>query len=151
MTDIVDKATRSRMMSGITSKDTKPELVLRRAMHAIGLRYRLHRKDLPGRPDIVMPRYKAVVFVHGCFWHRHEGCRLATTPATRLEFWEEKFASNMDRDRKNVEQLLKGGWRAATVWECALRKSGAPELAARRIAVWLQAGTDRLDIGAVAA
>lgn len=148
MTDIVDKATRSRMMSGIRGKDTKPELVLRRAMHAIGLRYRLHRKDLPGSPDIVMPGRRAVIFVHGCYWHRHEGCRFATTPATRPEFWQAKFEANMARDRRHVMQLLREDWRVATVWECALRTAGMPEVAARKILEWLDGDTDRLDIGA---
>ena len=147
MTDIVDKATRSRMMSGIGGKNTRPEIALRRAMHAIGLRYRLHRKDLPGKPDIVMQGRKVAIFVHGCFWHRHEGCRFATTPTTRPEFWKDKFASNTGRDQKNVVQLLELGWRVATVWECALRKAGSPEAAARHIAEWLDVDTDRLDIG----
>lgn len=147
MTDIVDKATRSRMMSRIKGKDTKPELVLRKAMHALGLRYRLHRKDMPGKPDIVFPRRKAAIFVHGCFWHRHEGCHFATTPATRPDFWNDKFASNIERDRRNVGQLLDDGWRVATVWECSLRKTEGPDAAARRIAEWLDGDADRLEIG----
>lgn len=151
MTDIVDKATRSRMMSGIRGKDTKPELVLRKAMHALGLRYRLHRKDLPGKPDIVFPRRKAAIFVHGCFWHRHEGCRFATTPATRPDFWNDKFASNIERDRRNAEQLIAHGWRVVTVWECALKKAGSPDVAARRIAKWLDGDADRFEFGVAGA
>jgi DNA mismatch endonuclease (patch repair protein) len=147
MNDVVDKATRSKMMSGIRGKNTRPEIALRRAMHAIGLRYRLHRNDLPGKPDIVMPGRKVVIFVHGCFWHQHEGCRFATTPRTRPEFWRDKFASNTRRDKRNVMQLLERGWRVATVWECALRKAGAPEAAARDISEWLVVDTDRHDIG----
>src|SRR3546814_4200196 len=99
------RSTRSRMMAGIRGKDTGPEVTLRRAMHARGFRYRLHVRSMPGRPDLVFPRYKAVVFVHGCFWHRHEGCRYATSPATRSEFWAEKFATNLARDRNNEERL----------------------------------------------
>src|SRR5690554_4391652 len=124
MTDIVNNVTRSRMMSGIRGKDTKPELLLRTAMHALGLRYRLHGKGLPGKPDIVFHSRKAAIFVHGCFWHRHEGCRFATTPATHPVFWRDKFASNTDRDRRNVCKLLDDGWRVAIVWECALRRAG---------------------------
>lgn len=98
MTDIVDSQTRSRMMSGIRGKNTKPELALRRSLHALGLRYRLHAKGIPDKPDIVMPKCRAVVFAHGCFWHGHAGCRYATVPATRSEFWEVKFYANVVRD-----------------------------------------------------
>lgn len=121
MTDIVDRKTRSRMMAGIGGKDTKPELVLRRALHARGFRYRLHAKNLPGKPDIVLPKYRAVIFVHGCFWHRHPGCRYATMPATRPEFWAEKFRGNVERGVRNQDALLKVGWRVAVVWECGLK------------------------------
>ena len=99
MADIVDRQTRSRMMSGIRGKNTKPEMILRRALHARGFRYRLHGKGVPGRPDLILAKHRAVIFVHGCFWHRHEGCRYATTPATRPEYWAEKFAANVRRDR----------------------------------------------------
>ena len=116
MTDIVDKQTRSRMMAGIKGKDTKPELVLRRALHARGFRYRLHSKNVPGRPDLVFPKHHAIVFVHGCFWHRHEGCRYTTTPSTRPEFWQAKFDANVNRDGAVQGQLLEAGWRVATVW-----------------------------------
>ena len=98
MTDIVDQQTRSRMMSGIRGKNTKPELALRRALHARGFRFRLHSGKVHGRPDLVLPKHRAVVFVHGCFWHRHEGCRYATTPSTRPEFWRAKFDANVARD-----------------------------------------------------
>lgn len=130
MTDIVDAATRSRMMAAVRQKNTKPELVLRRLLHREGLRFRLHRKDLPGKPDIVLQRHRAVVFVHGCFWHRHPGCRLASTPRTRVEFWEAKFAANRTRDRRVAETLRADGWRVFTVWECGL-KADALELATR--------------------
>ncbi|WP_420720181.1 very short patch repair endonuclease [Abyssibius alkaniclasticus] len=109
MTDIVDKQTRSRMMAGIKGKNTKPELVLRRALHARGFRYRLHSKNVPGRPDLVFPKHHAIVFVHGCFWHRHEGCRHTTTPSTRPEFWQAKFDANVARDRSVHDQLLDAG------------------------------------------
>ncbi|CAD7338265.1 DNA mismatch endonuclease Vsr [Sphingomonadales bacterium 56] len=145
MVDIVDAATRSRMMAGIRGKNTGPEVSLRRAMHARGFRYRLHVRSLPGRPDLVFPRYKAVVLVHGCFWHRHEGCRYATSPATRPEFWTEKFATNMARDRSNEGRLLAAGWRIAVVWECALRRS--IDEVAGQLSRWLQSQShDRLEL-----
>ena len=127
MPDIVDQATRSRMMAGIGSRDTVPEVALRRALHARGLRYRLHDRKLPGTPDLVFRRFRAVCFVHGCFWHRHVGCRYTTTPATRQEFWQAKFQDNVIRDRRNRHHLLESGWRVAIVWECALRKHGMLE------------------------
>jgi DNA mismatch endonuclease (patch repair protein) len=110
------------MMAGIRGKDTKPELALRRALHAAGLRYRVHGAKLAGKPDLVFAKYRAVVFVHGCFWHRHEDCRFMTVPATRPEFWQQKFASNVERDRRNKTQLEEAGWRVAVVWECALKE-----------------------------
>ena len=122
MPDIVDKATRSRMMARIGSRDTVPEIVLRRALHARGLRYRLHDRRLPGTPDLVFRRFGAVCFVHGCFWHRHAGCPYATTPATREGFWQVKFQANVNRDTRNRRLLLEAGWRVAIVWECALRR-----------------------------
>ena len=129
MADVVDKATRSRMMAGIKGANTKPEMALRKALHALGLRFRLHAKRLPGRPDIVLPRWKAVIFVHGCFWHRHEGCRYATVPATRPQFWNEKFAANVSRDQRNLDGLAAAGWRARVVWECDLKVLGASTVA----------------------
>lgn len=122
MTDIVDAPTRSRMMAGIRGADTKPEIAVRQYLHARGFRFRLHRRDLPGRPDVVLPKYGAVVFVHGCFWHRHSGCCFASTPATRPEFWKEKFAGNVARDRRNIDRLLELGWRICVIWECGLRQ-----------------------------
>lgn len=123
MVDIVDTETRSRMMSNIRGKDTKPELLLRRALHARGFRYRLHYKGLPGRPDLLFPKYRAAIFVHGCFWHRHPGCSKATTPATRADFWQNKFAENTARDQRNIEQLRSASWRVLVVWECELAKN----------------------------
>ena len=142
--DTVDGATRSRIMASVGRRDTGPEITLRRALHSLGLRYRLHVKSLPGSPDIVFPRYKAVAFVHGCFWHRHD-CRFTTTPTTRRDFWTGKFEANKMRDDKNITQLLGMGWRVAVVWECALRTSNEHESGrvAQRIAVWL-AGRKRI-------
>ena len=124
MVDIVEPATRSRMMARIRGKDTLPERVLRRALHARGFRFRLHDSRLPGRPDLVLPRYGAVCLVHGCFWHRHQGCRLATTPASRQEFWQAKFDATVARDSRNRSRLLEAGWRVAVIWECTLQKGG---------------------------
>jgi DNA mismatch endonuclease, patch repair protein len=137
MIDVVDKKTRSRMMAGIRGKDTKPELDLRRALHRRGLRYRLHVAGLPGRPDIVLPKYSAIVEVHGCFWHRHERCLFCTTPASNARFWKLKFGETIKRDRRNQETLRKLGWRVAIVWECSVKEVGA-EAIATRLAKWLQ-------------
>ncbi len=115
-------------MSGIRSKNTKPELAARRYLHAAGFRYRLHVKGLPGKPDIVLPKYGAVVNVHGCFWHRHQGCRNCSTPATRSAFWELKFRNTIDRDKQVTQQLLELGWRVLIVWECGLRAQPAATL-----------------------
>jgi DNA mismatch endonuclease (patch repair protein) len=136
MADIVDQKTRSRMMSGIRSRDTKPEIQLRRSLHRSGFRFRLHRKELQGSPDIVLPRWKAAVFVHGCFWHRHESCRFATMPATRPEFWTAKFDKNVARDRRNIEALVSAGWRVAIVWECSIRLE--PTTTMQRLESWLR-------------
>lgn len=141
MTDIVDRAVRSRLMGRIGSRDTKPELILRRALHARGLRYRLHDRRLPGTPDLVFRRFGAVCFVHGCFWHRHEACRYMTYPATRTDFWDAKFQANVQRDRRTKEALLEAGWRVAIVWECALRDDGG-EATSSHFDRWLH-GTDR--------
>ena len=141
MPDIVDKATRSRMMAGIGSRNTVPEIVLRRALHARGLRYRLHDRRLPGTPDLVFRRFGAVCFVHGCFWHRHAGCPYTTTPATREEFWQAKFQANVNRDARNRRLLLEAGWRVAIVWECALRRKRESRTA-RMLEQWLR-GSDR--------
>jgi DNA mismatch endonuclease, patch repair protein len=125
--DIVDQPTRSRMMAGIRSQDTAPELFVRRFLHACGLRYTLHKRDLPGRPDIVLPRHRTVVFVHGCFWHRHSDCRFATVPTTRAEFWQRKFTANVARDASIEARLIALGWHVLTVWECQLQDELALE------------------------
>lgn len=121
MVDVVDPATRARMMRGIKGRDTRPELVVRSYLHATGLRYRLHDKRLPGSPDIVLPRFGTVVLVHGCFWHRHQGCAYATTPSSRTQFWSRKFAQNVRRDESNVSALEVAGWAVLTIWECQVR------------------------------
>jgi DNA mismatch endonuclease, patch repair protein len=116
--DIVDQPTRSAMMASVRQANTIPELAVRRMLHSMGLRFRLNRRDLPGSPDIVLPRHKAVVFVHGCFWHRHQECKLATTPATNRQFWISKFEANVARDGRNVLVLQSMGWNVITVWQC---------------------------------
>lgn len=121
MIDIVDGVTRSRMMAGILGRNTKPELIVRRYLHACGYRYRLHRKDLPGKPDLVFSKYKLVIFVHGCFWHRHANCVYATSPGSRRDFWEEKLNGNVSRDQKQISLLNAKGWRVVVVWECGLK------------------------------
>ena len=112
---------RSRNMSAIKSKNTKPEIKVRKVLHSMGYRFRLHSKDLPGSPDIVLPKYKTVIFVHGCFWHRHENCKYASTPKTRQEFWNKKFNENILRDKKNLEILSSLGWKIIIIWECEIR------------------------------
>jgi len=111
------------MMSRIRSKNTKPEILVRKWLHKQGFRFRLHQKDLPGKPDIVLPKYRTVIFVHGCFWHRHPGCKKTTTPSTNTEFWEEKFRKNVDRDVRNRETLEALGWKVIVVWECEVKDS----------------------------
>lgn len=146
--DIVDKATRSRMMRGIKGTNTGPELALRRALHGLGLRFRLHGKLLPGRPDIVSRRYNALIYVHGCFWHRHPGCRFTTNPRTREGFWQEKLEKNVMRDMKVHVDALRLGWRVATVWECALRKPEQISATAEIVMEWMKSNRQTLEIGA---
>ncbi len=118
--DTVDKKTRSRIMASVGQRDTGAELLLRRALHRQGFRYRLHEKKLPGSPDLVFPKHQAVIFVHGCFWHRH-GCKYSTFPSTRKRFWKEKFEANRKRDKKNIDSLIAKGWRALIIWECLIK------------------------------
>ena len=108
-------------MAAIKSKDTKPEIAVRKLLHSLGYRFRLHRKDLPGSPDIVLPKYKTVIFVHGCFWHRHENCKYATSPKTREEFWENKFNANIKRDLEIQEKIKDIGWKSVIIWECEIK------------------------------
>ena len=113
---------RSRNMSAIKSKNTKPEIAVRKLLHSMGYRFRLHRKDLPGSPDIVLPKYKTAIFVHGCFWHRHANCKYASTPKTRKEFWENKFRANVKRDLEIQEKIKNIGWKSVVIWECEINE-----------------------------
>jgi DNA mismatch endonuclease, patch repair protein len=121
---------RSALMARIRSRDTQPELLVRKALHAGGFRFRLHRRDLPGTPDIVLPRFRIAILVHGCFWHRHEGCQMAGRPKSRTAYWDGKFAANIARDRATVAALSDQGWRVEIIWECEARQ---PDRLARRI------------------
>lgn len=120
--DIVSKEVRSRMMAGIRGSNTAPEMKVRKLLHRHGFRFRLHSTVLPGRPDVVLPRYRVCIFIHGCFWHRHPGCRYATTPRSREDFWRLKFEQNVKRDTRNRTELIKQGWRVFELWECGIRK-----------------------------
>ncbi len=125
------------MMAGIKGMNSLPELLVRKALFAMGYRFRLHRRDLPGTPDIVMPGRKIAIFVHGCFWHAHRGCKYAKTPSTRTAFWSAKLQANVDRDRSNVERLTGMGWRVLSVWECATRGADAAEHLHGALRPWL--------------
>lgn len=149
MTDTVDSQTRSRMMANIRSTDTKPEMSLRRSLHALGFRYRLHAAGLPGKPDIVLPKYRAALFVHGCFWHRHADCRFVSSPATRPDFWAAKFSANVTRDRAVRAALLRAGWRVAIIWECALRTDADIVSVREALAAWLVGNGLELELGEV--
>ena len=131
--------TRSQVMARIRAKDTKPEMLVRRGLHGLGFRYRLHARGLPGRPDMVLARYRAVIFVNGCFWHGHEGCPHFRVPKTRVDYWQAKIAGNKARDLANTGALLAAGWRVMTVWECSMRReTSLPEgEVVSRIAGWL--------------
>ncbi|CAN7311360.1 very short patch repair endonuclease [Bosea sp. LjRoot90] len=130
MADVHTPAQRSFNMSRIKGKDTQPEIWLRSLLHSAGFRFRLHRKDLPGRPDIVLPGSKVAVFVHGCYWHRHEGCKYTTTPSSNTQFWEQKFARTIERDAENIVALQNAGWKVVVAWECQLRSNATEVLAA---------------------
>lgn len=146
MMDLVSPEVRSRMMSGIRAKNTKPEIMVRRALHALGFRYRLHDPKLPGQPDIVLPRFRAVVFVHGCFWHGHD-CPLFKVPATRPDFWLQKIERNRANDARNEQTLSTMNWRIAVVWECALRgKQANVDDVTNRLAQWLRGGSAQVEI-----
>lgn len=150
MADIVPAKVRSRMMAGIKGKNTKPELILRKGLHAAGFRFRIHVADLPGKPDLVLPRFRAVIFAHGCFWHGHD-CHLFKMPSTRTEFWQAKIDRNRVVDARSRSQLADAGWRQAVVWECALK--GRTRLAHDEVidscAQWLQSDTQALEIRGV--
>ena len=141
MTDTVDCETRSRMMAAVRRVNTRPEMVVRQSLHRIGFRFRTSDRSLPGSPDLKLSRYGAVVFVNGCFWHRHRGCRYATMPASNRTWWADKFARNVERDADKTRQLREAGWRVMVVWECAVRDEG-PERdhAIRQLADWIRQG-----------
>ena len=120
-TDIYSAKKRSEIMSRVKSKNTKPEKLVRSILYGLGYRFRLHNKDLPGKPDIVLPKYKTVIFVHGCFWHQHPSCRKATYPQNNADFWKQKLDTNIDRDQRKQEELQRLGWRVLVVWECQTR------------------------------
>ncbi|WP_130911165.1 very short patch repair endonuclease [Pseudomonas sp. Sample_9] len=147
MVDIVDAATRSRMMSGVRGKNTKPEISVRKALHARGFRYRIHVNNLPGKPDLVLPKYSAVVFVHGCFWHGHS-CPYFKIPQTRTDFWCEKIRRNRARDKVQESSLLAGGWRILVIWECAVRSMNKEKshVLIDQVAEWLINGNEYLQI-----
>lgn len=145
--DIVSPAVRSRMMAGIRGKNTKPELLLRSELHRLGFRFRLHRRDLPGRPDLIFPKRGAAIFVHGCFWHGHD-CHLFRLPKSRTEFWREKIAGNIARDRRQIEALKEAGWRVGIVWECALKgRTRLPlDAVTNQCASWLISSAQGIEI-----
>jgi DNA mismatch endonuclease (patch repair protein) len=132
--DHVDRKKRSLIMAAVHSEDTRPEMAVRKIVRGLGYRYRVHVRTLPGRPDLVFPARRKIVFVHGCFWHRHRNCRYASSPKTRRKFWEAKFAANVARDRRIVHELKRMGWAAFTVWQCQLKK---PERLMGRLNVFL--------------
>ncbi|OYT73681.1 MAG: very short patch repair endonuclease [Chloracidobacterium sp. CP2_5A] len=119
--DIVDRAKRGEVMRAVKSRDTRPEMIVRRMLHRAGFRYRLHDKKLAGKPDIVFPSRKKVIFVHGCFWHQHPGCRLADRPASNVDYWNAKLDGNVARDAKRLAALAASGWKSYVVWECQIR------------------------------
>ncbi len=121
MADIVSLSKRKEMMSSVKQRHTKPEITVRKLLHRLGYRFRLHSKKLPGTPDIVLPKYKSVIFVHGCFWHQHEGCRKARRPTSNVEFWNEKLDKNIKRDKRKESELKDLGWKVLTIWDCEIK------------------------------
>lgn len=138
MADVKTKKERSYNMSQIRSTETKPEQLLRSSLHKAGFRFRKNLKHLPGKPDIVLPKYKAIIFVHGCFWHGHIGCKKAKLPATRTEFWTNKISDNIARDQKNIELLQQQGWRIAIIWECYLKNKHIRDQTSDNVITWLK-------------
>lgn len=151
MADVVSPAVRSRMMSGIKGKNSKPEILIRKMLFGAGFRFRLHRRDLPGTPDIVMSGRKIAIFVHGCFWHAHEGCKYFKIPATKPEFWIAKLQSNVERDVRAVEKLTAMGWRVLCVWECATRKPELRSILLEQLVLWINSDIVFEEIGAPSA
>jgi len=144
--DVVNPNVRSRIMGSVRQRDTRPEMRLRRQLHRLGLRYRVNVRSLPGSPDLVFPKFKAVIFVHGCFWHVH-GCKFSTTPSSRSAFWKKKFSDNLARDKRNIDKLSNQGWRVLVVWECALKQQdSSDEILSRRVISWLKGENARGEI-----
>ena len=144
MVDRVTPEQRSWIMSRVSAKDTKPEIAVRSMLHRMGFRFRLHDPRLAGRPDIVLRRHRTAIFVHGCFWHRHRGCKKATTPETRRDFWIRKFEKNIERDRKNYDQLEVQGWRVLVIWQCELEDPVSLE---DRVSRFMESGNAASDYG----
>jgi len=132
MADHISPEHRSWLMSRVKGKNTSPEIRVRRLAHGMGLRFRLHRKDLPGKPDLVFPRYGVALFVHGCFWHRHPSCPKASLPKTRIKFWQSKFEKNVERDQRNIEEITALGWNALVLWECETKDPSLVKTKLRR-------------------
>lgn len=128
MVDTISKQKRSTVMSRIKSKNTQPEIIVRKLLHGAGFRYRLHNQKLPGKPDLVLKKYRLCIFVHGCFWHAHESCKLAHAPKSRIEYWQNKLNKNVYRDKQNITRLIDQGWRVAVVWECYTRYTADEEM-----------------------
>lgn len=147
MADVHSKETRSKNMAAVSGKNTKPELLIRKALHRLGFRYRLHVKVLPGKPDLVLPKYKAIIFVNGCFWHQHD-CHLFKWPSTRKEFWHAKIEGNKSRDIEAIKQLRSAGWRVLTIWECSLKgKTRLPEeVLISRVSSWIVGDSDEQEV-----
>ena len=134
MVDTLTPIQRSVRMSKIRSQDTKPEIALRKALHSLGFRFRLHGRKLPGKPDVILPKYRAVIFVHGCFWHRHPGCRVAHIPKSNTDFWQQKFDRNVARDLENIADLTAAKWRVFVVWECELKNPKSTQIVTESLA-----------------
>ena len=144
--DVVNKQTRSRMMANIKGKNTKPEITIRSLLHRQGFRFRIHDRSLPGTPDIVLKKYKAAVFVHGCYWHRHENCKLASTPKQNKVFWRKKFNANICRDGEVYFKLKHLGWRVAIIWECAIRDKINLSDYLKTLTAWLKSDCEYIEI-----
>ena len=145
MVDVVSPEIRSRMMSGIRGKNTKPEMIVRKGLHRLGFRYKLHEKKLPGKPDLVLPKYKAVIFVHGCFWHKHD-CKYFKWPKTRTEFWRDKINRNVTRDKLAISTLRSEGWRVSVVWECAFKHKDNAFDIIKLLADWLNSDLQEVEL-----
>lgn len=144
--DRLTKEKRSWNMARVTGKNTKPEIFVRSALHKTGYRFRLHVRKLPGAPDIVLTRHKAVIFVHGCFWHGHDGCKGGSIPKTRTGFWQNKICENRSRDRRQLAELQENGWRTGVVWECALRNNTKIKCTLSRLGEWIRSGLGNIEL-----